>query len=163
VPSASITFTSTTSSAIDLAVALPTPTGPDARLAQRVAEEAQHAQAAHAAYARAHEGAEEPEQDRVDVEQAGDDHQRQEARHNEVLDGVHAEHLQRSGTTLITATVPSVRVSPKAAAAAVPGAGEQAGLGESAARLGEDRRQAAPAAKRAKRARASIRPAPEGA
>ena len=36
-----------------------------------------------------------PEEDRVDVEQAGDDHQRQEARHDEVLDRVDAEHLQR--------------------------------------------------------------------
>ena len=39
--------------------------------------------------------AEDPEQQRVDVEQAGDEHQRQKARHDEVLDGVHAEHLQR--------------------------------------------------------------------
>ena len=39
--------------------------------------------------------AEDPEQQRVDVEQAGHDHQRQEARHDEVLDRVDAEHLQR--------------------------------------------------------------------
>ena len=39
--------------------------------------------------------AEDAEEQRVDVEQAGDDHQRQEARHDEVLDRVDAEHLQR--------------------------------------------------------------------
>ena len=41
------------------------------------------------------QAAEEAEQDRVDVEQAGDDHQREEARDDEVLHRVHAEHLQR--------------------------------------------------------------------
>ena len=39
--------------------------------------------------------AEDAEQQRVDVEQAGDEHQREEARHDEVLDRVDAEHLQR--------------------------------------------------------------------
>ena len=39
--------------------------------------------------------AEDAEQQRVDVEQPGDEHQRQEARHDEVLDRVDAEHLQR--------------------------------------------------------------------
>jgi hypothetical protein len=39
--------------------------------------------------------AEEAEQQRVDVQQAGDDHQRQEARDDQVLDRVDAEHLQR--------------------------------------------------------------------
>ena len=37
---------------------------------------------------------EEPHDDREDVEQAGDDHQRQEARHDQVLDRVDAEHLE---------------------------------------------------------------------
>ena len=41
------------------------------------------------------DAAEDAEQQRVDVEQAGDEHQRQEARHDEVLDRVDAEHLQR--------------------------------------------------------------------
>ena len=36
----------------------------------------------------------EAEDDREDVEQAGDHHQRQEARHDQVLDRVDAEHLQ---------------------------------------------------------------------
>ncbi len=36
-----------------------------------------------------------PKTQREDVEQAGDDHQRQEARHDQVLDRVDAEHLQR--------------------------------------------------------------------
>ena len=36
-----------------------------------------------------------PKSDRVDVEQAGHEHQREEARHDEVLDRVDAEHLQR--------------------------------------------------------------------
>ncbi len=39
--------------------------------------------------------AEDPEQDRVDVEQPGDEHQREEPRDDEVLDGVDAEDLQR--------------------------------------------------------------------
>ena len=39
--------------------------------------------------------AEDAEQQRVDVEQAGHDHQREEARDDEVLDRVDAEHLQR--------------------------------------------------------------------
>ena len=39
--------------------------------------------------------AEDAEQQRVDVEQAGDEHQREEARDDEVLDRVDAEHLQR--------------------------------------------------------------------
>ena len=39
--------------------------------------------------------AEDAEQQRVDVEQPGDQHQRQEARHDEVLDRVDAEHLER--------------------------------------------------------------------
>ena len=39
--------------------------------------------------------AEDAEQHRVDVEQARDEHQRQEARDDEVLDGIDAEHLQR--------------------------------------------------------------------
>ena len=38
--------------------------------------------------------AEDPEQQRVDVEQTRRDHQRQEARDDEVLERVHAEHLQ---------------------------------------------------------------------
>ena len=41
------------------------------------------------------QAAEEAEQDGVDVEQAGDHHQRQEAGDDEVLDRVHAQHLQR--------------------------------------------------------------------
>ena len=36
-----------------------------------------------------------PEQQRVDVHQPGDQHQGEEARHDEVLDRVDAEHLQR--------------------------------------------------------------------
>ena len=36
-----------------------------------------------------------PEDQRVDVEQPGHHHQRQEARHDEVLDRVDAEHLER--------------------------------------------------------------------
>ena len=43
----------------------------------------------------ASDAAEDAEQQRVDVEQAGDDHQREKARHDEVLDRVDAEHLQR--------------------------------------------------------------------
>ena len=43
----------------------------------------------------ASEAAEEAEQHRVDVEQARHHHQREEARHDEVLDRVDAEHLQR--------------------------------------------------------------------
>ena len=39
--------------------------------------------------------AEDAEQQRVDVEQPGDEHQREEARDDEVLDRVDAEHLQR--------------------------------------------------------------------
>ena len=39
--------------------------------------------------------AEDAEQQSVDVEQAGDEHQREEARNDEVLDGIDAEHLQR--------------------------------------------------------------------
>ena len=39
--------------------------------------------------------AEDAEQQRVDVEQARDQHQGQEARHDEVLDRIDAEHLQR--------------------------------------------------------------------
>ena len=41
------------------------------------------------------EAAEDAEQQRVDVEQPGHEHQREEARHDEVLDRVDAEHLQR--------------------------------------------------------------------
>ena len=41
------------------------------------------------------DAAEDAEQQRVDVEQARDEHQRQEARDDEVLDRVDAEHLQR--------------------------------------------------------------------
>ena len=44
---------------------------------------------------RREDAAEDAEQQRVDVEEAGDDHQREEARHDEVLDRVDAEHLQR--------------------------------------------------------------------
>ena len=44
---------------------------------------------------RREDAAEDAEHQRVDVEQAGDDHQRQEARHDEVLDRVDAEHLER--------------------------------------------------------------------
>ena len=44
---------------------------------------------------RGDDAAEDAEQQRVDVEQAGDEHQRQEARDDEVLDRVDAEHLQR--------------------------------------------------------------------
>ena len=44
---------------------------------------------------RGQHAAEDAEDQRVDVEQAGDDHQRQEARHHQVLDRVDAEHLQR--------------------------------------------------------------------
>ena len=44
---------------------------------------------------RGQHAAEDAEEQRVDVEQAGDDHQRQEARHDEVLDRVDAEHLER--------------------------------------------------------------------
>ena len=40
------------------------------------------------------DAAADPEDQGVDVEQAGDQHQRQEARHDEVLDRVDAEHLQ---------------------------------------------------------------------
>ena len=39
--------------------------------------------------------AEDAEQERVDVEQACDEHQREEARDHEVLDRVDAEHLER--------------------------------------------------------------------
>ena len=39
--------------------------------------------------------AEDPEQQRVDVEQARHQHQREEAGHHQVLDRVHAQHLQR--------------------------------------------------------------------
>ena len=38
--------------------------------------------------------AEDPEQQRVDVEQTGHEHQRQEPRHHEVLDGIDAHHDQ---------------------------------------------------------------------
>ena len=38
---------------------------------------------------------EDPEDQRVDVEQAGDQHERQKAGHDEVLDRVDAEHLER--------------------------------------------------------------------
>ena len=41
------------------------------------------------------DAAEDAEDQRVDVEQAGDQHQRQEARHDQVLDRVHAQHLER--------------------------------------------------------------------
>ena len=44
---------------------------------------------------RRHDAAEDAEQDRVDVEQPGDQHQREEARDDEVLHRVDAEHLQR--------------------------------------------------------------------
>src|SRR5918995_347545 len=43
---------------------------------------------------RREDAAEDAEDQRVDVEQARDDHQRQEARHHEVLNRVHAEHLE---------------------------------------------------------------------
>src|SRR5216683_2297008 len=38
--------------------------------------------------------AEDPEQESVDVEQARYDHQRQKARHDEVLDGINAQYLE---------------------------------------------------------------------
>src|SRR3712207_6921553 len=44
---------------------------------------------------RRHHAAEDAEQQRVDVEQARDEHQGQEARDDEVLDRVDAEHLER--------------------------------------------------------------------
>src|SRR5215212_1365832 len=44
---------------------------------------------------RGEDAAEDAEQQRVDVEQAGHEHQREEARHDEVLDRVDAEHLER--------------------------------------------------------------------
>src|SRR3954451_724633 len=44
---------------------------------------------------RREDAAEDAEQQRVDVEQTGDEHQREEARDHEVLDRVDAEHLER--------------------------------------------------------------------
>src|SRR5215212_3284677 len=44
---------------------------------------------------RGEDAAEDSEDERVDVEQAGDGHQRQEPRHHEVLDRVDAHHLKR--------------------------------------------------------------------
>ncbi len=45
-------------------------------------------------YDRSKHATEQAEQDRVDVEQPRYKHQRDEARHNEVLDGVNAQYLQ---------------------------------------------------------------------
>ena len=44
---------------------------------------------------RGEDAAEDPEQKRVDVKQAGDEHQRQEAGHDQALDRIDPEHLER--------------------------------------------------------------------